>query len=308
MYSFVKNLRSNRGYFNKKVDKSFCNDFIRDTYLTGGVIASLKQNTDKPADEVINDFDIYFKNKTTLIKLVKFYLEKYHRFGRQANEKIDCIKDIGLIYRDIEGNEYSEDQYIADDNQKIFISLSIPDEYKQLQQHHEYRKWLTDKDSLSYITHHSLSIGKFQIILRFVGEPEEVHKYFDFEHAKGVYDLYSGKLHVPQNVELAILKKELIYTGSIYPIKSILRVKKFLQRGYSIKHIYLLKMIFQVYRTNITNPKVLEDQLMGVYGENVSNFFSRLESGTMDSDLFEDLIQSMLEFDNNKTYKVEWKN
>lgn len=287
--------------FTGKFKRDLANDFVRDAYITGGAIASLKQNTNQPADIVINDFDIYLKNKTTLIKIVKYFLNKYHRFG---GRRIKCITKIALIYRDVVGNEYSEDQYIADNNQSIFLSLSIPDEYKQMQQHHEQRKWLINKDSISYLTHHSISIGKIQVILRFTGEPHDVHRYFDFEHTKGVFDFHSGKLSIPPTVEIAMLEKELIYTGSLYPIKSVLRVKKFLQRGYTIKSVYILKMIFQLYRMNLTNKKVLEDQLMGVYGENIAPFFTRLESDNMDTDLFEDLIQTMINYDKNKTYNV----
>jgi hypothetical protein len=62
----------------------------------------------------------------------------------------------------------------------------------------------------------------------------------------------------------AMLSKELRYVGSKYPICSLVRVRKFVGRGWRINAGQILKMAMQISELDLTNIEVLEDQLTGV--------------------------------------------
>lgn len=62
----------------------------------------------------------------------------------------------------------------------------------------------------------------------------------------------------------ALLARQLVYQGSKYPICSMIRTRKFLQRGWHINAGQYLKMAFQVSELDLRDLAVLEDQLVGV--------------------------------------------
>jgi hypothetical protein len=61
----------------------------------------------------------------------------------------------------------------------------------------------------------------------------------------------------------SILTKSLRYQGS-YPLTSVIRMKKFIQRGWTVNAGEILKMLFQVSELDLKNIEVLEEQLIGV--------------------------------------------
>jgi len=62
----------------------------------------------------------------------------------------------------------------------------------------------------------------------------------------------------------ALLTKELRYVGSRYPICSMIRVRKFVGRQWTINAGQILKMAMQISKLDLTDINVLEDQLTGV--------------------------------------------
>ena len=62
----------------------------------------------------------------------------------------------------------------------------------------------------------------------------------------------------------SILTRTLKYQGSYYPVTSIIRAKKFIKRGFNIGAGELLKIMFQISQLDLSNPDVLEEQLIGV--------------------------------------------
>ena len=62
----------------------------------------------------------------------------------------------------------------------------------------------------------------------------------------------------------AIMNKELLYVGSKYPLCSIVRTRKFINRGWTINAGQYLKMCMQLNDLDLKNVNVLEDQLVGV--------------------------------------------
>jgi hypothetical protein len=109
----------------------------------------------------------------------------------------------------------------------------------------------------------TLSNG-IQIIVRFYGEPSQVHDTFDFVHTKAYYDIGDGKITVPKEVYEATVNKTLLYTGSRYPVCSVFRLRKFINRGWTINAGQILKMCMQISDLDLWDIDVLEEQLIGV--------------------------------------------
>jgi hypothetical protein len=60
------------------------------------------------------------------------------------------------------------------------------------------------------------------------------------------------------------MTKELRYVGSKYPVCSIIRLRKFIQRQWTVNAGQILKMIMQVNELDLQDFNVLRDQLTGV--------------------------------------------
>jgi len=252
--------------------------------ITGGVIPSLL------TDEPVNDYDIYFVDKETTLAVARYYVymfntnEKYtNRFNyRHKALLIDGARD---VYKQI--GEQGERGWksamltnITPDRVKIIIrSDGVADlEEESL----PYQEAVDDGDDMAseelekldkdkskyrivYMSTNAITLSdKTQIVIRFYGSPEEIHENFDFIHCTCSYTSWDRKLHLPSDALTSVLTKELKYRGSKYPLCSIIRTRKYLKRGWRINAGQYLKMALQLSELNLTDPAVLEDQLVGV--------------------------------------------
>jgi hypothetical protein len=116
-----------------------------------------------------------------------------------------------------------------------------------------------------FLTTNAITLsGKIQIVLRFYGEPDTIHENYDFVHCTNYWSSWDNSLILRQPALEALLSKELRYIGSKYPICSLVRLRKFITRGWRINAGQILKMAFQISELNLKDIKVLEDQLTGV--------------------------------------------
>ena len=106
--------------------------------------------------------------------------------------------------------------------------------------------------------------GKIQLIVRFYGEPDVIHETYDFVHTKAYWTSWADKVVIPKEVYEAVMNRTLIYTGSQYPLCSVMRIRKFIRKGWNINAGQILKMAFQISELNLKDIDVLEDQLVGV--------------------------------------------
>lgn len=103
-----------------------------------------------------------------------------------------------------------------------------------------------------------------QIVLRFYGDPDTIHENYDFVHCTNYWTSSDNNLVLRQPALEALLSRELRYVGSKYPVCSVIRLRKFIQRGWSVNAGQILKMLMQISDLDLHNPEVLEDQLTGV--------------------------------------------
>lgn len=106
--------------------------------------------------------------------------------------------------------------------------------------------------------------NRIQIVLRFYGDADEIHKNFDFAHCTSYWTSNDSELVLRPAAMEALLTRELRYIGSKYPVCSLIRVRKFLQRNWTINAGQIVKMAMQVSELDLTDVSVLQDQLTGV--------------------------------------------
>lgn len=122
----------------------------------------------------------------------------------------------------------------------------------------------TNKFKPIYITSNAITLShKVQIVIRFYGQPNVIHSNYDFKHVTNYWTYDSGLVTNARALE-CILSKELIYVGSRYPLASIIRMRKFIARGWTINAGQILKMAMQLDDLDLSNPYTLEAQTTGV--------------------------------------------
>lgn len=105
---------------------------------------------------------------------------------------------------------------------------------------------------------------KIQLIIRFFGEPDDIHANYDFVHCTNYWDSKEKKLTIKPDALESLITKQLFYVGSKYPLCSVIRLRKFIMRGWHINAGQILKILFQVSEMDLTNIETLEDQLTGM--------------------------------------------
>lgn len=245
--------------------KTFQIEVQNSTIVTGGCFTSMLQG-DEP-----NDIDIYFNDKEVALKVCWFYIRKMlevgelketthvHKIGAEKTEDgvHVTIRSQGVAGAEIQSEEYRYFEQYPNDYVDHFFK--------------EYRKkirkaQLEDKKSyhVSFITSNAITLNNgLQIITRFVGEPDVIHSYFDYIHATNYWTWEQGVVYNDRALQ-ATLEKRLYYFGSKFPVASIFRLKKFIERGWRISAGEMVKILYDVSKLDLDSVEVLRDQSMGM--------------------------------------------
>jgi len=249
-----------RGLIDSIEDEKIARTMVENIVISGGAITSLLLG-ERP-----NDYDVYFKTKRAVLDVADYYVER-------QKERIE-VKEESVV--NIKG--------IAEERVKFFIKstgIEFVDAEEKDTLTEEAYKWLEESpdEAIEVIklrlkegkyhpivfTDNAVSLSnKIQIIIRFWGTPKELHENFDFVHAMCWYDYDRNHLELPEEALLSILTKSLIYKGSLYPLASLFRIRKFMKRGWRISAGQILKIAMQVSQLDLKNPDVLREQLIGV--------------------------------------------
>ena len=236
--------------------------------VTGGSIASMLLG------EPVNDFDFYFRNKETVKAVAEYYADKFNKNhivktngaapytpvikeetitnikGEEEERVIIFIKSAGIAAE--EQDDYSYFETMSEDAAIEFVESMTEKEKKE-----KYR--------VSFLSQNAISLtDKIQIIIRFYGEPDSIHDNYDFQHACCYYDYADKNLHLDPDAMECLLSRTLVYRGSLYPIASIFRMKKFLERGWRITAGQQLKIMWQISEIDLSDFGILREQLTGV--------------------------------------------
>lgn len=224
------------------------------TIVTGGSIVSMLTN------EPVNDYDIYFRTFDAAKAVAEYYVKQFS----EANKwPLALDTENGRIRITTETGHRGE---TAGDVQTLGTD-EIDDAYEQA----EGLALETEDDDGKpryrpvFLSTNAITLAnKVQIIVRFYGEPDQIHENYDFVHCTNYWCSWNDELVLRQPALEAILAKELRYVGSKYPVCSVIRLRKFIKRGWTINAGQILKMVMQISELDLTDPKVLEDQLTGV--------------------------------------------
>lgn len=225
----------------------------KNTIVTGGAIASMLLN------EPVNDFDLYFRDKETAAAVARYYVARFeketgyalgldvqedrvrvvttsgHRGETAAAERTVRMGDVEDTYEEAESAALATEDDGKPPYRPVFLS--------------------TNAITLSH---------KIQIVLRFFGEPDVIHENYDFVHCTNYWCSWDDSLTLRPAALEALLARELRYVGSKYPVCSVMRLRKFIKRGWTVNAGQVLKMAMQISALDLFNPAVLEDQLTGV--------------------------------------------
>lgn len=247
----------------------------KEAIVTGGCIASMLLG------EEVNDFDVYFRTKETVAKVADYYVKAFQA-GRKAQGGVPVniyvedttdsdgkprvrivVKSAGVAgegqkqdYQYFEnGNDHDAGQYVNE----AFDPLSDVKELSD-QTATEHPKY-----SPSFLSSNAISLrGKVQLILRFYGDPDTIHGNYDFVHCMNYWESGTSSLTLKPEALESLLSRALVYRGSKYPLCSVIRSRKFIERGWRINAGQYLKMAMQIAKLDMTDHSVLEEQLTGV--------------------------------------------
>lgn len=238
-------------------DVTLRDDVRGNLVLSGGSIASMFLQED------VNDFDIYIQDIKVCERLANYYCKKEGIEVLNGDKKEHYLKDAGLE---------------EDDSDKSFKAVMYktlrPGQIKLMIEGAGIAVAKKEDESLVdfvkkpytpvFFSQNAISLSdQIQIVTRFTGTVEEIHKSYDFIHATN-YFTFKDKLVTNVKALECLLTKELRYQGSLYPLTSVIRMKKFIARHWTMNAGEVLKMLYQVSELNLKDPLVLEDQLVGV--------------------------------------------
>lgn len=227
------------------------------TIITGGAMVSLLTG------EPVNDYDVYFRTFEACQRVAQYYVDLWNRThpeNKQAELRIEdnrvkvFISSLGVVEEKSEDNPFPP----------IDESIEPTDEDKSPNQE-EAQSDEKPKYRPVFMTSNAITLSdKIQVVIRFYGEVEDIHKNYDFAHCTCSWTSWDNEVQLPTKALECIINKELYYVGSKYPLCSIIRTRKYLERGYHINAGQYVKMAFQLNSLNLNDIKTLEDQLVGV--------------------------------------------
>lgn len=279
--------------------------FRANAIITGGAIASMLLG------EPVNDFDIYFRTRDATLLFARHYVRRFLEAKTLKNkngEPIDMYVDesdanrIKVMIRSAGvASESSADSYqyfeqvdpnggeAADYVEDAMAVAELKKEQEESDKLPKYRPVFMTQNAISLA-------GRVQLVTRFYGEPDQIHENYDYVHCTNYYTAWDNRLTLRPEALEALLAKDLRYVGSRYPLCSLVRTRKFIQRGWKISAGQYLKIATNLQKFDLTNVAVLEDQLTGVD----TAFFNQLitalkarDSNTVDTAYLVELIDQL---------------
>jgi len=260
------------------------------TIVTGGAIASMLLR------EPVNDYDVYFRTHDAAKRVAEYYLA---RFAPTTTKGIPCkmyldddgsririiIKSAGIASEN--GTEKPYEYFEASEEGRATGYVSevmtdtgnIQDTYGQTE-----ATVLAQEDDGKpryrpvFMSTNAITLSqKIQLVIRFHGNPEEIHANYDYVHCTNYWTSWDNELVLRREALECLLSKELRYVGSKYPICSLIRLRKFIARGWTVNAGQILKAVMQINELDLKDIRVLEDQLTGVDAAYFCEVISKLK-------------------------------
>lgn len=241
------------------IDDDRIGSIIKDnTIVTGGALVSLLTG------EPVNDYDVYFRTKEACIEVARYYVNKWNEAHPDKPVLLRVDDETGKVDCFVQSKGIADEDE-TDVNVIAYNFESTEEEDEGVKAETEHEEEPKEKYRPRFITSNAITLSdKIQIVTRFYGEVEEIHKNYDFAHCTCAWSSWDNNVFLPTQALECIINKELYYIGSKYPLCSIIRTRKYINRGYTINAGQYLKMCMQLNELDLKNIEVLEDQLTGV--------------------------------------------
>ena len=266
-------------------DETLRTQLEKEVIVTGGSIASML------IGQPVNDYDLYLKTKATTIAAARYYVQKFN-----SNKKIKVAEGVTEYEPYVDEKKITNCKGIEEDRVVIYIkSAGVASETQDTYQYFEaqpddvVQQFVAslnpeeeegkEKYRPIFLSTNAITLSNsIQLVIRFYGNPDEIHDNFDFAHAMSYYDYAENNLVLPNEALTCLLSKTLKYKGSLYPICSLFRTKKFLERGWRISAGEQLKMAWQISELDMKNVEVLQEQLTGCDAAYMHQLLTALKS------------------------------
>lgn len=234
-----------KDWMNSVSDENVRKIIVENTIVTGGALVSLLTG------DTVHDYDVYFRTKEACIAVADYYVTKWNKDHPDKPVLLSVEEDTGKV------KCFVKSKGIADEDDAVGVEHEVDQEDAGGDSKEKYRP--------RFITSNAITLSdKIQIVTRFYGEVQDIHKNYDFAHCTCAWSSWDNEVFLPQKALECIINKELYYIGSLYPLCSIIRTRKYIERGYHINAGQYVKMCMQLNALDLTDVKVLEDQLTGV--------------------------------------------
>jgi hypothetical protein len=284
------------------IDDEATRDLLaKNTIVTGGSIVSMLTG------ERVNDYDIYFRTHEAALAAANYYVAKFKLnppptfkgYTQGVEITVDPTEEREQVKIKIQSAGIASEAASEEDASGYQYFEQHPDEVGQeyvekvmgglpanLEMADEVAATAVDapKDDGKapyrpvFLSANAITLSHgVQLVMRFIGEPDVIHKFYDFVHCTCYWCSWDGKLELPAAALEAIITKELRYVGSRYPLCSIIRIRKFVARGWQINAGQILKMCWQLNQLDLADIKVLDDQLCGVDAHYFRQVIARLQ-------------------------------
>lgn len=256
--------------------------------ITGGALVSLLTG------EKVHDYDVYLRTNEACKAVAEYYVQQWNKTHEDSQISLRVVPPETIqvptyedgIRKTDENGQPAFHSVVTPERIKVFVQSAGVVEEKPVETEvdapfppiEEVEKTDEDKATeeaaeetgkpkyrLVFISSNAITLSdKIQIVVRFYGEVEVIHKNYDFAHCTCSWTSWNNEVQLPEKALECIINKELYYIGSKYPLCSIIRTRKYLERGYHINAGQYVKMAFQLNELNLYNLETLEDQLTGV--------------------------------------------
>src|SRR5574343_95995 len=162
------------------------------------------------------------------------------------------VKSAGACAEGDKDKQYQYFESCPDEQAQEYVDNLLPSTQEEFQQAVAKADDATWDKSLDegkpkyrpiFMTSNAITLShKVQLVIRFYGPADEIHKNYDYIHCCNYWDSEEGKLHLNPLALESLLSKNLFYQGSLYPICSVIRLRKFLKKGWHINAGQILKM------------------------------------------------------------------
>ena len=256
--------------------------------ITGGALVSLLTG------EKVHDYDVYLRTNEACKAVAEYYVQQWNKTHEDSQISLRVVPPETIqvptyedgIRKTDENGQPAFHSVVTPERIKVFVQSAGVVEEKPVETEvdapfppiEEVEKTDEDKATeeaaeetgkpkyrLVFMSSNAITLSdKIQIVVRFYGEVEVIHKNYDFAHCTCSWTSWNNEVQLPEKALECIINKELYYIGSKYPLCSIIRTRKYLERGYHINAGQYVKMAFQLNELNLYNLETLEDQLTGV--------------------------------------------